>query len=47
MTSGLPADARRILGAQALRAFGYGFGAVLLGVTRGSAATRLAWWARC
>ncbi len=29
----LPADARRILAAQALRAFAYGFGAVLLGVT--------------
>jgi len=29
----LPADVRRILAAQALRAFGYGFGAVLLGVT--------------
>src|SRR6266705_3492206 len=29
----LPADARLILAAQALRAFGYGFGAVLLGVT--------------
>src|SRR5437899_10692205 len=33
MTTHLPADARRILAAQALRAFGYGFGAVLLGVT--------------
>jgi MFS family permease len=33
MTSRLPADARLILAAQALRAFGYGFGAVLLGVT--------------
>jgi MFS family permease len=29
----LPADARLILAAQALRAFAYGFGAVLLGVT--------------
>ena len=29
----LPRDARRILAAQALRAFAYGFGAVLLGVT--------------
>ena len=29
----LPADARRILTAQALRAFVYGFGAILLGVT--------------
>jgi MFS family permease len=29
----LPADARRILTAQALRAFAYGFGAILLGVT--------------
>ena len=29
----LPADGRRILAAQALRAFAYGFGAVLLGVT--------------
>src|SRR5712691_7526508 len=33
MTARLPADARLILAAQALRAFGYGFGAVLLGVT--------------
>jgi MFS family permease len=33
MRTRLPADARRILGAQALRAFAYGFGAVLLGVT--------------
>ncbi len=33
MRTRLPADARRILAAQALRAFGYGFGAVLLGVT--------------
>jgi MFS family permease len=33
MTGRLPADARRIFLAQALRAFGYGFGAVLLGVT--------------
>jgi MFS family permease len=33
MTTHLPADARRILAAQALRAFAYGFGAVLLGVT--------------
>jgi MFS family permease len=33
MTTRLPADARRILAAQALRAFAYGFGAVLLGVT--------------
>jgi MFS family permease len=29
----LPSDARRILWAQALRAFAYGFGAVLLGST--------------
>src|SRR5712691_3366565 len=35
MIAGLPADARRILAAQALRAFGYGFGAVLLGVPLG------------
>jgi len=33
MRTRLSADARRILAAQALRAFGYGFGAVLLGVT--------------
>lgn len=33
MSSRLPADARLILAAQALRAFAYGFGAVLLGVT--------------
>src|SRR5258707_7106560 len=33
MTGRLPADVRRILAAQALRAFGYGLGAVLLGVT--------------
>lgn len=33
MTARLPADARRIFLAQGLRAFGYGFGAVLLGVT--------------
>ena len=33
MTARLPADPRRILAAQALRAFAYGFGAVLLGVT--------------
>ena len=33
MRTRLPADVRRILAAQALRAFGYGFGAVLLGVT--------------
>ncbi|MDA8040616.1 MAG: MFS transporter [Actinomycetota bacterium] len=33
MTARLPSDARRILTAQALRAFAYGFGAVLLGVT--------------
>ncbi len=33
MTARLPADVRLILGAQALRAFAYGFGAVLLGVT--------------
>jgi MFS family permease len=33
MRTGLPADVRRILAAQALRAFGYGLGAVLLGVT--------------
>src|SRR5260370_251169 len=33
MPGGLPADARRIFLAQALRAFGYGFGAGLLGVT--------------
>ncbi len=33
MRTRLPADARRILAAQALRAFGYGFGAVLLGIT--------------
>jgi MFS family permease len=33
MKTSLPADARRILAAQALRAFAYGFGAVLLGVT--------------
>jgi MFS family permease len=31
--AGLPADVRRILAAQALRAFGYGLGAVLLGAT--------------
>ena len=30
---GLTADARRVLAAQALRAFAYGFGSVLLGVT--------------
>src|SRR6266566_3689720 len=42
MRTPLPADARRILAAQALRAFAYGFGAVLLGVTlhqRGFSAT--------
>jgi len=33
MRTPLPADVRRILAAQALRAFAYGFGAVLLGVT--------------
>src|SRR5260370_14901673 len=33
MTGRLPADVRRILAAQVLRAFGYGLGAVLLGVT--------------
>src|SRR6266705_3391442 len=33
MRTRLPADARRILAAQALRAFAYGLGAVLLGVT--------------
>src|SRR6266566_4273664 len=33
MRTPLPADARRILAAQALRAFAYGLGAVLLGVT--------------
>ncbi len=33
MTARLPADARLILAAQGLRAFAYGFGAVLLGVT--------------
>ena len=33
MRSRLRADVRLILAAQALRAFGYGFGAVLLGVT--------------
>src|SRR5258708_37298753 len=33
MPGRLPADVRRILAAQALRAFGYGLGAVLLGVT--------------
>jgi len=33
MRTRLSADARRILGAQALRAFAYGFGAVLLGIT--------------
>lgn len=33
MTARLTGDARRILLAQALRAFAYGFGAVLLGVT--------------
>ncbi len=33
MRTPLPGDARRILAAQALRAFAYGFGAVLLGVT--------------
>jgi MFS family permease len=33
MSGRLPADVRRILAAQALRAFGYGLGAVLLGVT--------------
>lgn len=33
MTSSLSPDARRVLVAQALRAFAYGFGAVLLGVT--------------
>jgi MFS family permease len=33
MRTRLPADARRILAAQGLRAFAYGFGAVLLGVT--------------
>src|SRR6266849_5641437 len=33
MTTRLPGDVRRILAAQALRAFAYGFGAVLLGVT--------------
>jgi MFS family permease len=32
-TAGLTLDARRIMWAQALRAFGYGFGAVLLGST--------------
>jgi MFS family permease len=35
MTARLPADARLILAAQALRAFAYGLGAVLLGVTLG------------
>lgn len=42
MSTRLPADARRILAAQALRALAYGFGAVLLGVTlsqRGYSAT--------
>src|SRR6266702_6024433 len=33
MSARLSPDVRRILGAQALRAFAYGFGAVLLGVT--------------
>ena len=33
MRTRLPADARRILAAQALRAFAYGLGAVLMGVT--------------
>src|SRR5258708_9900135 len=33
MTGRLLADVRRILAAQALRAFGYGLGAVVLGVT--------------
>src|SRR5258707_7728182 len=33
MTMSLGPDVRRILAAQALRAFGYGLGAVLLGVT--------------
>jgi MFS family permease len=33
MTARLPGDVRLILAAQALRAFAYGFGAVLLGVT--------------
>ena len=42
MRNPLPADTQRILAAQALRAFAYGFGAVLLGVTlhqRGFSAT--------
>jgi hypothetical protein len=29
----LSADARRVVAAQAVRAFGYGFGALLLGTT--------------
>src|SRR5260370_33226110 len=33
MRTPLPADVRRMLAAQAVRAFAYGFGAVLLGVT--------------
>lgn len=44
MSSRLPTDARRILTAQALRAFAYGFGAVLLGVTlahRGYSSTKV------
>jgi len=44
VTGRLPTDARRILTAQALRAFAYGFGAVLLGVTlaqRGYSSTKV------
>lgn len=44
MSSRLPRNARRILAAQALRAFAYGLGAVLLGVTlaqRGYSSTKV------